>query len=126
MQHQVNDRQTNPPNTSSDRSPNTNQKGVPKLSIFRGDDLGNKTDVSFDQWLFEVKTVRGSYSERTVKEVIVKSLKGAAAELIHSLGPDADVDSMVKKLETVHGAIHMATFDVLMQNFYNLVQGKTE
>ena len=37
---------------------------------------------------------------------------------------DGIVSEMIKRLELVYGT--MASFDILMQNFYKLQQGKTE
>ena len=46
------------------------------------------------------------------------------AELVQYLGPQAPVSEILNKLELIHGTV--ASFDILMQNFYKLTQGKTE
>ena len=46
------------------------------------------------------------------------------ADLVWYLGPHAPVSEILNKLELIYGTV--ASFDILMQNFYKLQQGKTE
>ena len=65
-----------------------------------------------------------SNTEVTLWEGIVWSLCRATADLVWYLGLQALVAEILNKLELVYGT--MASFDILMQNFYNLQQGKIE
>ena len=89
---------------------------TPCFSRFFGDTPPNKGEVSFDQWLFEIKSIMDTYSETLLKEGIIQSLKGAAADIIHYLGPQASGANMLGKLDYVYGIV--ASFDVLKQSFY--------
>ena len=51
-------------------------------------------------------------------------LGGAMTDLVQCLGPQAPVAEIINKLELVYGTV--ASFDILMQIFYKLQQGKTE
>ena len=51
----------------------------------------------------------------------MQSLKGAAADMAHYMGPTAGVSKILEKLSVIFGTI--ASFDVLMQNFYKISQG---
>ena len=57
-----------------------------------------------------------------LREAIVKSLIGSAADVIRHLGPIVEVSKIMAKLETVYGSI--ASFDTLMQKFYCITQEK--
>ena len=53
---------------------------VPKLSAFSGEVA--KGEVSFDQWSYELQTLRKSYSDLALREGIQHSLRGAAADVV--------------------------------------------
>ena len=65
-----------------------------------------------------------SHTEAILREGIVDSLWGATADLIQYLGPHAPVSHVLDKVELMFDTI--ASFDVLMQNFYKLKQGRME
>ena len=46
----------------------------------------------------------------------MRSLKGAAADMARYMGPTASVSIILQKLTVIFGTV--ASFDVLMQNFY--------
>ena len=94
------------------------------LSIFSGDIPQNKGKVSYDQWAYRVKGVRGLYSESVPKEGKIRSLKGFAVDNMQYLDPHSTVDEVLEKLNSVYG--NVAPFDVLMQGFYHLQQDKNE
>ena len=50
----------------------------------------------------------------------MKSLKGAVADMAQYMGPTASVSNILEKLLVIFGTV--ASFDVLMQNFYKLCQ----
>ena len=68
---------------------------IPKLSVFSGEML--KGEASFEQWSYELQTLRKTYNESALREGIQRSLKGAAAHTVHNMGPDASLDTIIKK-----------------------------
>ena len=54
----------------------------------------------------------------------MRSLKGAAADMAHYMGPTAGVSEILEKLSVIFGPV--TSFDVLMQNFYKIMQGVTK
>ena len=64
-----------------------------------------------------------SHIEMTLMEGIVWSLCRATADLVWYLGLQGPVSEIINKLELIYGT--MASFDILMQKFYKLQQGKT-
>ena len=85
-----------------------------------------KTEVSFKKWYHEVQCVKDHYLESVVWENIVQSLKGAVADMAEymGLGPTASVREILQNLMVIFGMV--ASFDVLMQNFYKITQGNNE
>ena len=54
---------------------------TPRISFFSGEDPPNKNEKTYEQWLFDVKTIRPSYLEGLLKEAIFGSLKVNAANV---------------------------------------------
>ena len=71
-----------------------------------------------------MKSVMQSHTEATLKKGIVCSIHGAVADLVWYLGLQASVSEIINKLECIYGTV--ASFNILMQHFYKLQQGKTE
>ena len=86
--------------------------------------MPSKTEVSFEHWYHEVQCVKDHYLESVVWESIIPSLKGAAADMAQYVGPTASVREIFQKLMVIFGMV--ASFDVLMQNFYEVTQGNQE
>ena len=84
-----------------------------------------KTEASFEQWFHEVQCVKDQYQESLVWESIIRSLKGAAAYMAQYLGPTASVTHILRKAIS-HFWYMVASFDILMQNFYKVMQGNNE
>ena len=95
---------------------------IPKLSVFSGERL--KGEVSFEQWSYELQSLRKTYSESAFREGIQRSLKGAAADIVHNMGPDASLDIIIKKFSIIYG--NVKSYDILMGDFYCTDQGEDE
>ena len=95
---------------------------VPKLSAFSGE--AAKGEVSFDQWSYELQTLRKSYSDLALREGIQCSLRGAAADVVHNMGPNVPLDLILKKFTIIYG--NVKSFDFLMRGFYRAEQGEDE
>ena len=80
--------------------------------------------ASFEQWSYELQTLRKTYSESALRERIQRSLKGAAADTVHNMGPDASLDTIIKKLRNIYGSVK--SYDILMGDFYRADQGEEE
>ena len=95
---------------------------IPKLSVFSGERA--KGEVSFEQWSYELQTLRKTYSDSALREGIQCSLRGAAADTVRNLGPDVPVDTTIKTFTIVYGNVKF--FDLLMWDFYCTDQGEEE
>ena len=92
---------------------------IPKLSVFYGERL--KGEASFEQWSYELQSLRKTYSESALREGIQRLLKGAAADTVHNMGPDASLDTIIKKFSIIYG--NVKSYDILMGDFYHADQG---
>ena len=96
--------------------------GTQKISIFSGNVAPGKTEVSYEQWSHEVQCIKDHYPESVVRESIMRSLKGAAADMACYMGPTVSVSEILEKLSVIFGMV-VTSFDILMQNFYKIMQG---
>ena len=56
--------------------------------------------------------------------MIWRYLRGAAADTVHNLGPDASPDTIIKKFTTIYGSVKL--FNLLMRDFYRAEQEEEE
>ena len=78
--------------------------------------MPGKMEVSFEQWYHKVQCIKDHYPESVVKESIIHSLKGVAADMARYMGPTASMAHILQKLTIIFGTV--ALFEVLMQNCY--------
>ena len=97
---------------------------TPRLSFLSGEDPPGKNEKTYEQWIFDVKTIRSSYPEGLLKEAIFGSLKGSAVDIARGLGPETIVDKVLELLDGVFG--RKTNPDVLMQDFYKITQDTKE
>ena len=95
---------------------------IPKLSIFSGERV--KGEASFEQWSYELQSLRRTYSESALREGIQRSLRGAAADTVHNVGHEATLDSKIKKFTIIYG--NVKSYNILMGDFYRASQGEEE
>ena len=95
--------------------------GTPKINTFSGNFTPGKTEVLFKQSNHEVQCIKDHYPELVVQESIMRSLKGAAADMAWYMGPTTGVSNILDKLSVIFQTV--ALFDVLMQIFYKITQG---
>ena len=93
---------------------------IPTLSAFSGQRA--KGEVSFEQWSYELQTLRKTYSDSALREGIQHSLRGAAADTVRNLGPDVPLDTIIKKFTLVYG--NVKSFDLLMGTFTVQTRGR--
>ena len=100
------------------------QLSTPHINTFSSDTMSGKMAVSFKQWYHKVQCVKDHYSASVVRESIIHSLKGAAADMARYMGPTTSVTHMLQNLTIIFGTV--ALFEMLMQNFYKVTQSNHE
>ena len=94
--------------------------GTPQFGNFSSDIPMIKGDVSYNQWIYNVKVSSTHYSDSALKEGMICSLRWSATETVRHLC--ATVDEIISKMTKGYG--NVATYDCLMQEFYGLCQQK--
>ena len=64
-----------------------------------------KGEASFEQWSYELQTLRKTYSEAALREGIQRSWKGSAVDTVCNMGPDASLDTIIKKFSIIYGYV---------------------
>ena len=59
-----------------------------------------------------------------LREGTQHSIKGAAANVVHNIGPNIPLDMILKKFTIIYG--NVKSFDLLMRDFYRAEQGEDE
>ena len=95
-----------------------------RISTFSGVVPSPKNEATFSQWVHEVRDALGRFSEFTVRNWITRSLRGAPAELVKGLGDNPPVETLIKKLKTMHGVV--SPLDVMMRRLFTLSQEKNK
>ena len=95
---------------------------IPKLSVFSGERV--KGEASFEQWSYELQSLRRTYSESAFREGIQRSLKGAATDTVCNMDPEVTLESIIKKFSIIY--CNVKSYDILMGDFYHATQGEEE
>ena len=95
--------------------------GTLRINTFSGDATLGNTNVSFELQYHEVQCNKDHYPGPVFWESIIRLLKGTAAVMARYLGPTISIDHIVQKLLVIFDMV--ASFSVLMQNFYKVTQG---
>ena len=89
---------------------------IPKLSAISRE--WAKGEVSFEQWSYELQTLRKTYSDSALREGIQHSLRGAVADTVRNLGPDVPLDTIIKNYHCVW------SLDCLCRTFTMQIRGR--
>ena len=81
-----------------------------------------KGEASFEQWSYELQTLRTTYSESALRERISKITEGATADTVCNMGSGASLDTITKKFSIIYG--NVKSYDLLMRDFYRADQGE--
>ena len=92
---------------------------IPKLDAFSGKADGEK--VSWRKWELQVKGLEGSYTDKAIKEAMLKALKGDAFAAAEPLSGVCTWQQLLEILRGKFTTVH--SLDVLMGQFYQIAQG---
>ena len=94
------------------------------LPLFSGAEPTPRDESTYEQWRFQVKGMRSSCPEHSVRRALITSVRGEASELISFIGFSALVDSIIEAMDKRFRK--RATSNKLQQEFYQLQQEKGE
>ena len=94
------------------------------LPLFSGSDPTPRDESTYEQWKFQVKGMRSSCPENTVRSALITSVWGEASELVSFLGFHAPLETLLEAMEDRFGK--EVTGDRLQRDFYQLQQERGE
>ena len=105
-------------------APNTQLIMTPGLPLFSGAEPTPRDEATYEQWKFQVKGMRSSCPEGTVRTALIASVRGSASETVSFVGFKASVNDILAGMEKRFGK--KSTGDKLQSEFYQLQQEKGE
>lgn len=98
----------------------------PRVSVFNGEKPVGKNDTGFDMWRYEVKCLLAEkvHSRDSIFQAVRRSLRGEAGRIAMRLGPTADLNDLLHKLDSVYGTVELK--ESLLANFYSARQREDE
>jgi hypothetical protein len=94
----------------------------PRLPNFSGDGKG---DVAYDLWRYEVTCILSEHhTQQAVRQAIRRSLRGEAGRVAMHMGPQATMEQLLEKLDSVFGTV--ISKEMLLAKFYSAQQGSEE
>ena len=93
----------------------------PNLPTFSGELPTPKGEAEIDNYLFQIKLLRSSYTENAIRNAIVATVRGHAKIAIRAIGYDSSLSAMINQLEGRF--MEKETTDILLQEFHQMMMG---
>ena len=71
----------------------------PDLPNFSGELPTPKGEVEFDNWIFQVKNLRKTYTDDTIRNGVVSSIRGVANKVVRAMGYEATLVEIIECLD---------------------------
>ena len=97
---------------------------APGLPLFSGSEPTPHDKGTYEQWKFQVKEMRSSCPESTVRSVLKMSVRGEASKLVGFVGFSSPLSVILEAIDKRFG--QKLTIDHLQQEFFRLQQDKGE
>ncbi|VDI62944.1 Hypothetical predicted protein, partial [Mytilus galloprovincialis] len=95
---------------------------LPRISAFSGD---AKTGTPYDLWRYEVQClIKTGHTHETITMAIRRSLRGDASKVPMRLGPEATIDDIIDKMDSIYGSVDQP--EALLGQFYTARQQDDE
>ena len=73
------------------------------LPIFLGQEPVPSTEGSIDQWLLQVEGALSTHTEEAVRSAVIGSVRGAAPELLESIGYGEEMSVILRHIKEQFG-----------------------
>ena len=80
--------------------------------------------MEYDNWIFQVKNLRKTYTDDAIRNRVVASVRGIANIIVRSAGYKSTLDHMINYLDSKF--LKSETDDCLLQEFHQMQQGTNE
>ena len=97
---------------------------TPDLPIFSGELPTPKGEVEFDNWIFQIKSLRKTFTDDAIRNAVVANVRGIAKTVVCAVGYDVELSLMISHLEDRFGLGE--TNDTLLLEFHQMLQGLHE
>ena len=94
------------------------------LGKFSGSDPVPTNELTFEQWLSDIRVYQRQFPEFVLLPVVRKSIQGRAKSVLRNLEPDYTIDQAIEVLTREYEGV--ANSDVVFKEFYQLKQEKNE
>ena len=114
------------PATTSGESVRAPMKSTknPDLPVFSGELPTPKGEAEIDNYVFQLKLLRSSYTEDAIRNAIVASVRSHAKIAIRAIGYDSSLAPMIDQLENRFST--KETTDILLQEFHQMMMSPKE
>ena len=92
------------------------------LGKFSGSDPVPTNELTFEQWLSDIRVYQRQFPEFVLLPVVRKSIQGRAKSVLRNLEPDYTIDQAIEVLTREYEGV--ANSDVVFKEFYQLKQEK--
>ena len=94
------------------------------LGKFNGSDPVPTNELTFEQWLSDIRAYQQQFPEFVLLLAVRKSIPGRAKSVLRNLGPDYTIDQAIEVLTREYEGV--ANSNVVFKEFYQLKQEKNE
>ena len=96
----------------------------PSLPAFSGEVPTPKGEAEYDNYIFQLKLLRSSYTDDAIRNAMVATMRGHAKIAIRAISYDSSLDAMLQQLENRFGLGE--SVDILQQEFHQMMQKQKE
>ena len=96
----------------------------PNLPTFSGELPTPKGEAEIDNYLFQIKLLRSSYTEDAIRNAIIATVRGHAKIAIRVIGYYSSLSAMINQLEGRF--MEKETTNILLQEFHQMMMGPKE
>ena len=96
----------------------------PSLPAFSGEILTLKGEAEYDNYIFQLKLLRSSYTDDAIQNAMVATMRGHTKIAIRAIGYDSSLEVMLQQLENRFGLGE--SVDILQQEFHQMMQTQKE
>ena len=94
------------------------------LGKFSGSDPVPMNELTFEQWLSDIRAYQRQFPEFMLLRAVRKSIQGRAKSVLRNFRPDYTIDQAIEVLTREYEGV--ANSDVVFKEFYQLKQEKNE
>ena len=75
----------------------------PSLPIFSGEQPTPCGEAEYQQWVFQVRSFRESYTDEAIKNAVIANCRGRANTVVRAKGFDSDLGDIIERLDKQFG-----------------------